>query len=136
SAGASAPTAFLTNENVTFAGNASGQVAAVTKTCNAVAYRGTSKITPTVGTVTGAPTGMTVTAGEASNNEIPLSIVIAANATLGGTGAQQGELSVPITAPVATTLKIHWSKVNTGATGAAGADGADGADAIGFSLYA
>ncbi|MEG0757734.1 MAG: hypothetical protein RR505_04945 [Raoultibacter sp.] len=136
SAGASAPTAFLTNENVTFAGNASGQVAAVTKTCNAVAYRGTSKITPTVGTVTGAPTGMTVTAGEASNNEIPLSIVIAANATLGGTGAQQGELSVPITAPVATTLKIHWSKVNTGATGAAGADGADGADAIVFSLYA
>ncbi|MEG1013806.1 MAG: hypothetical protein RSI33_06135 [Clostridia bacterium] len=136
SAGASAPTAFLTNENVTFAGNASGQVAAVTKTCNAVAYRGTSKITPTVGTVTGAPTGMTVTAGEASNNEIPLFIVIAANATLGGTGAQQGELSVPITAPVATTLKIHWSKVNTGATGAAGADGADGADAIVFSLYA
>ncbi len=136
SAGTSAPMAFLTNENVTFAGNASGQVAAVTKSCNVVAYRGTTKTTPTVGTITGAPTGMTVTKGSASANEIPISIAIVANATLGGTGAQQGELLVPITAPVATTLKIHWSKVNTGATGAAGSPGAAGQNAIVFSLYA
>jgi len=136
SAGTSAPMAFLTNENITFAGNVSGQVAAVTKTCNVVAYRGTSKVTPTVGTITGAPTGMTVTAGSVANNEIPLSIVIAANATLGGAGAQQGTISVPVTAPVSTTLLIHWSKVNTGATGAAGSPGAAGADAVVFSLYA
>lgn len=133
SSGASAPMAFLTNENITFAGNVSGQVAAVTKTCNVVAYSGINKVTPTVGAVTGMPTGMTVTAGAAVNNEIPLSIVIAANATLGGAGQQQGVLSVPITAPVATTLQIQWSKVNTGATGAAGAAGAD---AVVFSLYA
>lgn len=136
SAGASAPMAFLTNENVTFAGNANGQVAAITKTCNVVAYRGTSKVTPTVGTITGAPTGMTVAKGTASGNEIPISITITANATLGGAGAQQGTLSVPITAPVATTLLIHWSKVNTGATGAAGAPGAAGQNAVVFSLYA
>lgn len=136
SAGASAPMAFLTNENITFAGNVSGQVAAVTVTCNVVAYRGTTKTTPTVGTITGAPTGMTVTKGSASGNEIPISIAIAANATLGGTGAQQGVLSVPVTAPVATTLQIRWSKVNTGATGAAGTPGAAGADAVVFSLYA
>lgn len=136
SAGASAPMAFLTNENVTFAGNANGQVAAITKTCNVVAYRGTSKVTPTVGTITGAPTGMTVTKGTASGNEIPISIAIAANATLGGASAQQGTLSVPITAPVATTLLIHWSKVNTGATGAAGAPGAAGQNAVVLSLYA
>lgn len=136
SAGSSAPMAFLTNENVTFAGNASGQVAAITKTCNVVAYRGTSKVTPTVGTITGAPTGMTVTKGSAASNEIPISIAIAANATLGGAGAQQGTLSVPITSPVATTLLIHWSKVNTGATGAAGTPGAAGENAIVFSLYA
>ncbi len=136
SAGASAPMAFLTNENITFAGNVSGQVAAVTVTCNVVAYRGTTKTTPTVGTITGAPTGMTVTKGSASGNEIPISIVIAANATLGGAGAQQGVLSVPVTAPVATTLQIRWSKVNTGATGATGSPGATGADAVVFSLYA
>lgn len=89
-AGQSAPVAFLSNENITFAGNAAGQVAAITKTCNVVAYKGTTKVTPVVGSVTGAPSGMTVTVGTAANNEIPISIVVAANATLGGASQQQG----------------------------------------------
>ena len=116
-AGQNASTVFLTNENITFAAAADGKVAATTKTCSVVAYTGTTKVTPTVGTPTGAPTGMTITVGSAVNNEIPLTITIAANATLGGTGQQQGEVSVPVTAPIATTLKIQWSKVNTGAAG-------------------
>lgn len=129
-AGQNASVAFLTNENITFAGNASGQVAAVTVTCNVVAYTGTTKVTPTVGTISGAPTGMTVTKGSATGNEIPISIVITANATLGAATPLQGTLTVPVTAPVNTTLQITWSKVNTGATGAAGAN------AVVFSLYA
>ena len=133
SAGASASVAFLTNENITFAGNASGAVAATSVTCNVVAYKGTTKTTPTVGTVSGAVTGMTITKDSATSNEIPITIAIAANSTLGTTAQTSGVLSVPVTAPVSTTLKINWSKVNTGATGAAGADGAD---AIVFSLYA
>lgn len=128
--GASAPSVFLTNENMTFAGDAAGKVAAVTKTCSVAAYKGTGKVTPTVGTITGAPSGMTVTKGAAVDNEIPISIAIAANATLGGSGQQQGELLVPVTSPVNTTLRIAWSKVNTGAAGSAGAD------AVVFSLYA
>ena len=128
--GQNASVVFLSNENITFAGNVSGQVAAITPICSVVAYTGTTKVTPTVGTVTGAVTGMTVTKGSVSNNEIPISIAIAANATLGGAGQQQGLLTVPITSPVATTLYISWSKVNTGATGAAGAN------AVVFSLYA
>ena len=116
-AGQNASTVFLTNENITFAAAADGKVAATTKTCSVVAYTGTTKVTPTVGTPTGAPTGMTITVGSAVNNEIPLTITIAANATLGGAGQQQGEVSVPVTAPIATTLKIQWSKVNTGAAG-------------------
>ena len=131
--GASASVAFLTNENVTFAGNASGKVAATSVTCNVVAYKGTTKTTPTVGTVSGAVTGMTVTKGSATSNEIPITIAIAANSTLGTTAQTSGVLSVPVTAPVSTTLKINWSKVNTGATGATGAAGAD---AIVFSIYA
>ncbi len=121
SAGANASVVFLSNENITFAATKDGKVAAVTKTCNVVAYTGTTKVTPTVGTPTGAPTGMTVTVGSASNNEIPISIAITANATLGGSGQQNGVLSIPVTAPVSTTLQIQWSKVNTGATGSAGA---------------
>lgn len=132
-AGGTASVAFLTNENVTFAGNASGQVAATTVTCNVVAYKGTTKTTPTVGTIGGAVTGMTVTKGSASSNEIPISIAIAANSTLGGAGQRSGTLTVPVTTPVSTTLKINWSKVNTGATGATGAAGAD---AIVFSIFA
>lgn len=94
-AGQNARIAFLTNENVTFAGDKSGQVAATTVTCNVVAYNGTTKVTPTVGTVTGAPTGMTVSKGSAVNNEIPITLTIAAGATLGGAGQLSGTLSVP-----------------------------------------
>ena len=128
--GTPASIAFLTNENITFAGNKDGQVAAVTKTSNIVAYTGATKVTPTVGTISGAPTGMTITKGTVTNNEVPLTITIAANATLGGAGQQSGTINIPITAPVATTLKLEWSKVNTGATGASGQN------AVVFSLYA
>ena len=119
--GTDASIVFLTNENMTFAGTKDGKVAATTKTCNVVAYTGATKVTPTVGTPTGAPSGMTVTVGEAVSNEIPLTITITANATLGGSGQLNGVVNVPVTAPVATTLQIQWSKVNTGATGSAGA---------------
>ena len=129
-AGQNASVVFLSNENVTFAGNVSGQVSATSVTCNVVAYTGTTKVTPTVGTVTGAVTGMTVSKGNATGNEIPITIAISANATLGGSGQQQGTLSVPVTSPVSTTLTIRWSKVNTGATGASGQN------AVVFSIYA
>lgn len=117
SPGENASVVFLTNENITFAGTKDGKVAATTKTCNVVAYTGTTKVTPTVGTPTGMPTGMTIAVENAADNEIPLTITIAANATLGGAGQTQGTVSVPVTAPVDTTLQIQWSKVNTGATG-------------------
>ena len=129
-AGKDASTVFLTNENITFAANKDGKVAATTKTCNVVAYTGTTKVTPTVGTPTGMPSGMTVTAGTASSNQIPLTIAIAANSTLGGAGQLNGVVNVPVTSPVSTTLQIHWSKVNTGATGAAGQN------AVVFTVYA
>ena len=125
--GQNASIVFLTNENMTFAGTKDGKVAATTKTCNVVAYTGTTKVTPTVGTPTGQPSGMTVTVGSASNNEVPLTITIAANSTLGGSGQLNGVINVPITSPVSTTLQIQWSKVNTGASGTT---------PVVFSLYA
>lgn len=129
-AGQNACIVFLSNENVTFAGDRNGQVAATTVTCNVVAYNGTAKVTPTVGTITGAPTGMTVTKGAAADSEIPITLTIAAGSTLGGAGQLSGTLSVPVTSPVSTTLQIRWSKVNTGLTGAAGASAAT------FTIYA
>ena len=129
-AGQNACIVFLSNENITFAGDRNGQVAATTVTCNVVAYNGTAKVTPTVGTITGAPTGMTVTKGAAADSEIPITLTIAAGSTLGGAGQLSGTLSVPVTSPVSTTLQIRWSKVNTGLTGAAGAS------AVTFTIYA
>ena len=116
--GTDASIVFLTNENITYAGTKDGKVAANTKTCNVVAYTGTTKVTPTVGTPTGMPTGMTITVGTAVNDEVPLTITVAANSTLGAAGQLNGVVSVPVTSPVETTLQIQWSKVNTGATGA------------------
>lgn len=116
--GTDASIVFLTNENITYAGTKDGKVAANTKTCNVVAYTGTTKVTPTVGTPTGMPTGMTITVGAAVNDEVPLTIAVAANSTLGAAGQLNGVVSVPVTSPVDTTLQIQWSKVNTGATGA------------------
>lgn len=136
-AGKDASVVFLTNENMTFAGNANGQVSATTVQCNVVAYKGTTKVTPTVDksniAIEGCPEGeISVNVGDSSNNEneIPLTIAVTDNATLGDSGQRQGTISVPITSPVSTTLKIQWSKVNTGATGQ------DGKSAVVFALYA
>ena len=128
--GNSTSSVFLTNENITFAANAAGQVAAKTVTCNVVALTGTTKVKPIVGTISRGPDGMTITPGSVSNNEIPITITVAANSTLGGPGEQSGTINIPITSPVSTTLKINWSKVNNGPTGAKGEAGADAIFAV------
>lgn len=117
--GAAASTVFLTNENITFAGSKDGKIAATSTDVNVVAYTGSQKVTPVIGTPAGMPTGMTITVGEAENNEIPLTITIASNATFGAAGALNGTVEIPVTSPMETTLQIHWSKVNTGPNGTA-----------------
>ena len=124
--GAPAPIAFLTNENVTFSANANGQITGTTITSNVVAYNGTTKVTPTIGTISSAPTGMTITPSTiAASNEVMLTITIANNSTLGSASSNMGVISIPITYPVSTVLSLTWSKVNTGASGSAGAAGSD-----------
>ena len=115
-AGQNASTVFLTNENVTFAGNASGQVAAQTFTSTVVGYTGTTAVLPTVGTVT-VPGGITVNVTTVGTGRL-LTFTVANNTLLGGAGPQSGIINVPVTTPVVATLQISWSKVNTGAAGA------------------
>lgn len=111
---------FLTNENITFAANATGNVAEKTTSSKVVAYTGVNKVTPVIGEITGAPEGMVITKGVVSDNEIPLTISVAANSNLGSENEVSGAIYVPIISPVSTTLVINWSKINTGATGAKG----------------
>ena len=115
--GQSSSMAFLTNENVTFGANAQGQITGTAITTNVVAYTGTTKSTPTIGTISGLPTGMTATIGTAVNNEVPITLTIASNATLGSTSSNNGSITIPVNGPVYTNLILSWSKVNSGAKG-------------------
>lgn len=71
--GQPASMAFLTNENISFVANSSGQVALTTFTTNIVAYNGTDKSIPIIGAITGLPSGMTVVPnkGTAYSNTTP-----------------------------------------------------------------
>ena len=117
--GKPAPTVFLTNENISFAANANGQIIGTTVYCNVVAYSGTTKVTPTIGTIlsTEIPTGMTIGTTTTTSNEIVIPITIANNATLGSAQNVNGTINIPITSPVATSLKLTWSKINSGVNG-------------------
>jgi hypothetical protein len=116
--------AFLTNENISFAANAKGQAYGTVLTTNVVAYEGTKKVRPVLGTIItgGMPTGMTIavdeTASKLTDNEVVLVLTITNGSTLGPTSSTSGTITIPITYPVSTNLKLSWSKINTGATGA------------------
>ena len=129
--GESAPIAFLTNENITFSADSQGQITGTSLTTNIVAYNGTTKVTPEIGTITNIPEGMTITAESIvpETNEITLTITIDDNATLGSSSSNNGTISIPITYPVITTLHLSWSKINTGLSGE------KGTDAVVFQIY-
>ncbi len=117
-AGQSASMAFLTNENISFSANEVGQVSLTSFTTNVVAYNGTTKVTPTLGVISGLPVGMAVAAPITTANEQILTFSIANNSTLGSALSNNGTITIPVTSPVSTNLKLSWSKINTGATGA------------------
>ena len=129
--GESAPIVFLTNENITFSADAQGQITGTSLTTNIVAYNGTTKVTPKIGTITDIPEGMTITAESIvpETNEITLTITVDNNATLGSSSSNNGTISIPITSPVITTLHLSWSKINTGLSGE------KGTDAVVFQIY-
>ena len=125
--GDSASIAFLTNESVTFNANSQGQISGTTITSNIVAYNGTTKVLPTLGTITGVPTGMTITSLEDDvSNEITLTIAIEDKSTLNFTS---GTIYIPINTPISTVLSLNWNTVKAGANGAKGDPGVAGADA-------
>lgn len=132
SPGSPAPLAFLTNENVSFAANANGQVPTTAFTTNVVAYLGTTKTIPALGTITGLPTGMTVGTPITSINELILTFSVTDKANFGSDESNSGTITIPVTSPINTNLKLNWSKINAGADGIAGIPGAD---AVTFQVY-
>ena len=120
--GADASVVFLTNENITFAADANGQITGVTVNCDVVAYTGTTPVTPTVGVVDprDIPNGMTLGEKITESNKVTIPIIIADNATLGSSQSTNGEIVIPIISPIRTDLRLTWSKVNSGQKGEIG----------------
>ena len=126
--GAAAYTLIMSNEAQVISADKNGACVATTITSKLVAYKGTSKVTPTVATPSGLPSGMTFSQ-TTSNNEVTMTFTIAANTNLGG--ADSGVVNLTVTVDgKAFTKTFGWSKSKVGATGATGQN------AIVFSIYA
>jgi len=122
-----APSIFLTNENLSFAADSEGIVVnSAVERCNIVAYMGTNKVTPVVGSISydpSLPAGLSVSQTGVEDSEVQMMITVAPNSTLSG---DSGSIVLHITSPVETDLNITWNKVKNGSIGE---------NAIVFSLY-
>lgn len=117
-AGAPAYTVVLSNESHTFPATDSAAVASSTTT-EVLAYKGTSSITPTIGTITGQVTGLTTSVSGTT-------ITITAATTL---TTENGVLTIPITVDGKSfTKKFSWSLAK------AGEDGKNGTSPTAYSL--
>ena len=116
--GADAYTIILGNESHAFQGTTSAAIAASTK-CEVIAYKGATRVAATIGTITGAPSGMSTSISSNGTTSASFTVSVTSSLTTG-----QGVLTVPITVDGKSfTKNFSFSvafKGNTGATGAAG----------------
>lgn len=131
-AGEDAPIVFLSNEHISFVADENGLTYGGKQEIytNVVAYLGTTKIMPQIGSLTvsnaGLPSGMSIEVDEElteeNNNkfntkEIVLKVSVDSGINLGSTLSNNGEIPIPVTSPASVSLKLNWSKINTGHTG-------------------
>lgn len=119
--GADAYTIILGNESHAFQGTTSAAIAASTK-CDVIAYKGATRVAATIGTITGAPSGMSTSISSNGTTSASFTVSVTSSLTTG-----QGVLTVPITVDGKSfTKNFSFSvafKGNTGATGATGPKG-------------
>lgn len=135
--GDSASMAFLTNENVTFAADADGNIPTTTITTSVVAYNGSQKVTPELlknldgsYAISNLPTGMSYEVGDVSNNEIPIIFTMTNNTFAGYVGRDNDTISIKVAIPngdtkSTTDLGLTWSRVKSGKKGDKGDNGVD-----------
>ena len=108
---------ILTSEAVTFVATSDTSLGTQrTTTTTVVAYRGDTALTPAIGEIT-APTGITVTKGEATTAGCELTITAASTISSGG------EISIPVTVDgdITITKKFSYAVAFKGTTGGTGA---------------
>ena len=119
--GAPAYTVILTNESHTFPGSTSAALAGST-TCGIIAYKGASKVNASIGTVSGIPTGMTVTPVNNNTQNASLTIAVTTSMT-----TKNGTLTIPITVDGKVFNKdFSYALALKGSTGATGPQGPTG----------
>lgn len=119
---------FASNYNLMYAAGDDGKIPAIVVSIVKIgAMTGSTRVTPVVSQVTGLPTGMTASIGTADQNyQVPVTLSVAKNATLGSSASLSGQITIKVTSPVAQDIIVNWTKVNAGTDGAQGQDGAQG----------
>lgn len=123
--GAAAYTVMLTNESHTFAAAANGKPTANTSIeTKVVAYKGTTQMSATIGTVTGTITDkLTATVKSGTNGTANATLTVTATTSL---DSRQGVLTIPITVDGQSfTKNFSWSVAPTGLQGEQGERGDD-----------
>ena len=126
--GSDAYTVLLTNENHTFVANHLGVTAEQVVTTDVIAYKGSTPITPTIGTLPSV-TGLTLA-------KSGVRITIKANANV-STLADSGSFNIPITVDGKSfTKSFSWTKVKDGQKGEDGQPGTNGTNAKSVDILA
>jgi len=110
--GGDAYTVLLTNESHTFSGDATKALASSTVS-KILAYKGSSQIAATIGTISGQPTGMTPTIQNNGTVNAQFTVAVTNQLT-----TRQGTLTIPITVDGKSfTRNFSWSLSLNGSDG-------------------
>lgn len=113
--GADAYTVMLTNESHTFPAGATAALNS-TATCNVIAYKGSTRVAATIGSIGGKPAGMStsITGNGTSSASFSVSVTTALT-------TQGGVLTVPVTVDGRTfDRRFSWALALTGTPGSDG----------------
>ena len=120
--GEPAYTVLLTNESHTFPATANGKAIAGTAKCSVIAYKGTTQVAATIGTISGLVAGLTAPISQ--NGTVNAYFTATATTSL---ATRAGQLTVPVTVDGKSFTKtFSWSLAPTGQTGEQGPQGEGG----------
>ena len=120
-AGKDAYTVLLTNESHAFAGSVSAALAGSTS-CTLAAYKGATQVAATIGSISGLPTGMTVSIANNGTTKATITFTVTTSMT-----TASGTVNIPVTVDGKSFTRVFsYSIAFKGATGAQGAKGDKG----------
>lgn len=123
--GADAYTIVMDTPLIAFVSDENGEVKeTATYRATLSAYIGDTQVPVICGNSTGVPQEMMFSVIWGAPAQITANVT--AGDTYGSTGSCEGEITIPITSPIATSVKLHWMKINEGAQGPQGLPGVPG----------